>query len=182
MKKVRILKKKIVIGVLSVGVILSGIGIITSASINNDEKSVENLLTEQQATEIAEKAVNGTVIEMDLDEDDDQYVYEFEAKTSSGEAEVKINGVTGKVLDIKKNSFETVASDERASFPEYSKTLEQIDDQDYKVQKVTDNEGKRVLLLVDNNGKEQYKTIFIKKTNMLKIIDLDKGQIFSGII
>ncbi|KAA0566569.1 hypothetical protein F0342_00500 [Bacillus sp. CH30_1T] len=49
-------------------------------------------------------------------------------------------------------------------------------------QNVTDNEGKRVLLLIDKNGVEQYKTIFIKNTSRLKIIKINEGQIFNEIL
>ncbi|MUK90819.1 hypothetical protein GMD78_20935 [Ornithinibacillus sp. L9] len=52
----------------------------------------------------------------------------------------------------------------------------------YKQNKVTDNNGKRVLLILDDNGEKEYKTIFIKDTNCLKIIDLDDGEIYNEII
>jgi len=58
-----------------------------------------NFISKQQAIEIAEEAVNGTVTEVELDEDDNQYVYELELKTSQSEAEVEVDAVTGKVLD-----------------------------------------------------------------------------------
>lgn len=185
------MKNKFLIGALSVGVILGGFG-VASASItndkeskNNDKESKENLLTEQEATEIAEKTVDGIVVDMDLDEDDGQYIYEFDLETSSGEAEVEIDAVTGKVLESineSVESIETVQNDEWTSLPESNKIKEIIDNQEYNVQTVTDNEGKRVLLFVDNKGVEQYKTIFIKNINRLKIIDLNNGQIFNGII
>ncbi|MDQ0270854.1 PepSY domain-containing protein [Cytobacillus purgationiresistens] len=62
--------------------------------------SSKDLLPEQEALKIAEKAVNGKVVEMKLDKDDGLAVYEFELKTDRGEAEVEINAVTGEVLDL----------------------------------------------------------------------------------
>ncbi|WP_339226741.1 PepSY domain-containing protein [Oceanobacillus sp. FSL K6-2867] len=59
----------------------------------------DNFISKQQAIEIAEKAVKGTVTEVELDEDDNQYVYELELDTNQGEAEVEVDGATGKVLD-----------------------------------------------------------------------------------
>ncbi|MEH7523961.1 PepSY domain-containing protein [Bacillus sp. JJ1503] len=59
-----------------------------------------NYISIQKAIEIAEKEVNGEVSEINRDEDDDQLIYEVELKTSKGEAEVEIDAVTGKVLDV----------------------------------------------------------------------------------
>ncbi|MEH7123603.1 PepSY domain-containing protein [Bacillus sp. JJ1773] len=59
-----------------------------------------NFISIQKAIEIAEKEVNGKVIEINRDEDDNQLIYEVELKTSKGEAEVEIDAVTGKVLDV----------------------------------------------------------------------------------
>ncbi|MFF3099879.1 hypothetical protein [Viridibacillus arvi] len=80
-------------------------------------------------------------------------------------------------------SKEKTNHEEWTSLPEYNYIIEQIDNKDYNFQTVTDNEGKRVLLLIDKNGVEQYKTIFIKNTSRLKIIKLDgEGQIFNEIL
>ncbi|EMA6344082.1 hypothetical protein ACO11K_003923 [Bacillus cytotoxicus] len=68
-----------------------------------------------------------------------------------------------------------------ASLPEYNKIVEQIGNEDYNFQTVTDNEGKRVLHILDKDGQKQYKTIFIKNTNRLKIIKINGGgMIFNG--
>lgn len=70
-----------------------------------------------------------------------------------------------------------------ASLPELSIIMQQIDNEDYNFQTVTDNEGKRILLLVDDDGTEQYKSIFIKKTKRLKIIDIaNDREIFNDLI
>lgn len=80
-------------------------------------------------------------------------------------------------------SKEKTNHEEWTSLPEYNYIIEQIDNKEYNFQTVTDNEGKRVLLLIDKNGVEQYKTIFIKNTSRLKIIKLDgEGQIFNEIL
>lgn len=78
---------------------------------------------------------------------------------------------------------ENVSQDEWASLPEYNKIIEQIGDQDITFEMVTDNEGKRVLNILDKTGSIQYKSIFIKKTNRLKIINVHgDGQIFNDIL
>ncbi|MGG0642475.1 hypothetical protein ABE021_00840 [Sporosarcina gallistercoris] len=45
---------------------------------------------------------------------------------------------------------------------------------------VSDNYNNRTILLKDANGREQFRSIYVKRTNMLKIINLKGGQIFYG--
>jgi len=77
---------------------------------NDDDRdqvvSDQSLITHQKAIEIAEKAVNGKVTEINLDEDDNQYHYELELKTNKGEAEVELDAVTGKVLELEIDDLE----------------------------------------------------------------------------
>jgi hypothetical protein len=84
--------------------------------------------------------------------------------------------------DKNNQTKESVNHEEWSSFPEYKNIIEQINNKDYSFQTVTDNEGERVLLLIDKNGVEQYKTIFIKNTSRLKIIKINEGQIFNEIL
>ncbi|MGM0829059.1 MAG: hypothetical protein ACQEU4_12600 [Bacillota bacterium] len=84
--------------------------------------------------------------------------------------------------NVQNQTTESVNHEEWSSFPEYKNIIEQINNKDYSFQTVTDNEGERVLLLIDKNGVEQYKTIFIKNTNRLKIIKINEGQIFNEIL
>jgi uncharacterized membrane protein YkoI len=94
------MKNKMLIGVFSAAAILGG---ATTVGAETDDREQilqgNNLISEQQAIEIAEEAVNGTVTEVELDEDDNQYIYELELNTSQGEAEVEVDAVTGKVLE-----------------------------------------------------------------------------------
>lgn len=72
---------------------------------------------------------------------------------------------------------------EWASLPEYNKIMEQIDNKDIHFEQVTDTNDKRILYVIDENGTKQYKTIFIKNTNRLKIIQIkDDGQIFNDVL
>ena len=61
-----------------------------------------------------------------------------------------------------------------SSLPEYDKIIEQIGNEDYTFNKETDNDGKRVFL-IELNGEKQYKTVFFKNTNRLKIIKINGG-------
>ena len=60
----------------------------------------KNTISQADATAIAEKAVNGKVVEIEKDEDDGLIKYEVELNTDRGEAEVEIDASTGKVLDV----------------------------------------------------------------------------------
>ena len=55
-----------------------------------------NIISQADAIAIAEKAVNGKVVEIEIDEDDGFIKYEVELKTDRGEAEVEMNASTGK--------------------------------------------------------------------------------------
>src|SRR5699024_818403 len=75
--------------------------------------------------------------------------------------------------------LESLENDEYTSIKEYETLDKQINVQDYEIKVAEDNQNKRVLLFVDKDGQKQYKSIFVKKKNRLKIIDLNKGQIFN---
>ncbi|MFJ5766563.1 hypothetical protein ACIP9C_14510 [Lysinibacillus sp. NPDC093210] len=79
---------------------------------------------------------------------------------------------------------ENIDLSEWTSLPEYSKINEQIDNEDdIHFEKVTDTSDKRILLIIDENGTELFKSIFIKNTNRLKIINIkDGGQIFNEVL
>lgn len=68
-----------------------------SEEVNSNK---QNIISSKKAIEIAEKAVNGKVIEMDKDEDNGRLIYEFELRTSKGEADLDLDAITGKVLNV----------------------------------------------------------------------------------
>ena len=75
-------------------------------TINHDDDHIsplnnkQNMISQADATTIAEKEVNGKVVEIERDEDDGFYKYEVELRTDRGEVEVEIDAVTGKVLEV----------------------------------------------------------------------------------
>ncbi|WP_338473412.1 PepSY domain-containing protein (plasmid) [Niallia sp. XMNu-256] len=60
----------------------------------------KNIISQSDATAIAEKAVNGKVIEIEKDEDDGLVKYEIELQADRGEAEIEIDAKDGKILDV----------------------------------------------------------------------------------
>ena len=69
-------------------------------NLSNSNQNNKNIISQADATAIAEKAVNGKVVEIEKDEDDGLIKYDVELKTDRGEAEVEIDASTGKVLDV----------------------------------------------------------------------------------
>lgn len=67
-----------------------------------------------------------------------------------------------------------------SSLPEYNTLAAHVDLSALTPAVVSDNYNNRTILLKDANGREQYKSIYVKRTNMLKIINLKGGQIFYG--
>ncbi|AVR00309.1 hypothetical protein OBCHQ24_15270 [Oceanobacillus iheyensis] len=67
-------------------------------------------------------------------------------------------------------------------FLEYD-TLDDVAEADnFIAQIVEDNPHKRIILLKDDNGEPQFKSIFVKDTNRLKIINLHEGLEYNEII
>jgi len=70
-----------------------------------------------------------------------------------------------------------------ADFPEYETLVKEIDVDTLDAQIETDNPNKRVIIYADSDGRKQYKSIFIKKQDHLKIIHFDNdGEIFNEVI
>ncbi|KAB7671110.1 PepSY domain-containing protein [Bacillus sp. B1-b2] len=70
-------------------------------TINEENKSDNVMISEEEAKQIAVKEVNGTVQEVDLEEEDNQTYYEVELEdTNNREAKVQINAYTGEVNAI----------------------------------------------------------------------------------
>src|SRR5699024_3908484 len=67
-------------------------------------------------------------------------------------------------------------------YPESDILDEQVDSDDYQMQVVEDNENIRIIILKVANGQPQYKSIFVKDKNMVKVIGFDEELVFQGVI
>lgn len=63
-------------------------------------------------------------------------------------------------------------SDTIAKLPEYKALASKVNLSGYSAQIMEDNRGKRIVLFMDSNEKKKYKTIYIKQTGIIKIINL----------
>jgi len=59
----------------------------------------EDIISAEEAKEIALKEFDGTVTKIELDEDDGRFVYEIEVKNNNKEADFKIDAVTGDIYE-----------------------------------------------------------------------------------
>lgn len=63
-------------------------------------------------------------------------------------------------------------SDAIVKLPEYKELASKVNLSGYSAQIMEDNRGKRIVLFKDSNGQKKYKTIYIKQTGFVKIINL----------
>ncbi|WP_208591981.1 hypothetical protein [Gracilibacillus suaedae] len=68
------------------------------------------------------------------------------------------------------------------AYREYKTLTNKIDIGDLKAKVVENNSNKRVIVLKENGGQPVYKSVYLKDTNRLKIINLLGGLIFNEII
>ncbi|MEJ8776727.1 hypothetical protein [Pseudogracilibacillus sp. ICA-222130] len=75
---------------------------------------------------------------------------------------------------------ETPDTTETYQFEETKIIESKVDMNGLSMDVVEDNPYKRIMLIKDENGHKQYKTIYMKKKNFLKIIDLNGGMMYKG--
>ncbi|MEK3854161.1 hypothetical protein [Cytobacillus sp. FSL H8-0458] len=75
-----------------------------------------------------------------------------------------------------------ILTEDIQNFPEYDILDDIVDAEDFNAQVVENNNHKRIIFLKDDSAKLQFKSVFIKDTNRLQVIDLKGGLIFSQII
>lgn len=63
--------------------------------------------------------------------------------------------------------------------PESDKLQDITDGKDFDIEVVKDKDEKRILVLKDGDNNQQYKSIYIKNKDWLKVIEFDKGLIFN---
>lgn len=82
---------------------------------------------------------------------------------------------------IQSESAKNTELQDLASLPEFTVIDEKIGADSLEFEIVSNSPGKRILLL--NSGSKEYKSIFVKETKRLKIIDLDgEGLVFNDIL
>ena len=67
---------------------------------NNNKQKLENIISVEEAKNIAVSEIGGEVMEVELDEDDGRYEYELEIRTDRGEADITIDAESGEIVEI----------------------------------------------------------------------------------
>lgn len=76
-----------------------------------------------------------------------------------------------------------LSEEEAAKLPEYNIIRKQIGDGSYKIVIIANNEETRILHFLNVQGELQYKSVFVKETNRLKIINTKgEGIVFNQVI
>lgn len=73
----------------------------------------------------------------------------------------------------------TTSADEQ-QYEEFLRINDHINIEDYYADVVEDNRHKRVVLFSDTSNHKQYKSIYVKHKNLLKLIDFNDGLIYKG--
>lgn len=82
--------------------------------------------------------------------------------------------------EVKPDASLTKPANAISNLPEYKTLSAHVNLSTLTPVVVSDNYNNRTILLKDANGRGQFKSIYVKRTNMLKIINLKGGQIFYG--
>ncbi|HLR38785.1 MAG TPA: hypothetical protein VK068_00160 [Jeotgalicoccus sp.] len=87
-------------------------------------------------------------------------------------------------LEDDSNVEDTVTNnDDLEKFPEFDTIAEYIELDTYQGLVETDNKGNRIIIFKDENGNSEYKSIFVKNDNRLKIVKFkDDGLLYNEII
>lgn len=105
-----------------------------------------------------------------------QALSDTENDTNDNKSESNDNNTVEK---DKEGSKEQKQKSEIEEFTEYSILDKKLDMDNLSDEVVKDNDYKRIILLKDENGQPQYKSIYIKNKDRLKVIDLHGGLVYN---
>lgn len=88
---------------------------VDSDKSNYPQTANKNIISSEQAAKIAIKTVNGTVREIEQEIEHGKMQYKVELTTSSGEAKVRIDAESGKVVRVDKDDQKSVSEDNNKS-------------------------------------------------------------------
>lgn len=98
---------------------------------------------------------------------------------SEASSQAPVNVETDK--DVEKSADEVIA-DAIKDFPEYDVFVEELNMVDFTLRIVEDNQDKRIIIMIDAAGVEQYKSIYLKKTEHLKIVSFSDELLVNEVI
>ena len=158
--------KKIIAAVFG-AVLLLG---VTACSNSNDNAGQSNTgETNQTENQNDNQAVENEDTDMNTENDSEQSADESNNEADSNEDNGDNNN--------NDNEADDSIPSEIADFEEADQLAETIDNLgSLKPDIKTDNPNKRIILFSDDNGKKEYKSIYIKEKSRLKIVELNKDD------
>lgn len=87
--------------------------------------------------------------------------------------------------DVEESDQDTEATEQETELErlvEYSTLANHVDANGLHAQVVENNPHKRVIVLKDTHGQTQFKSIYVKDTSRLKIINHNEGLVYNGIL
>lgn len=160
--------------------IVGGIGGASVAGASALNSAEDPKVSAEKALQEVFAKVEGTVQEVELTFEEGRY-YEVEVESSRHEYEFTIDAASGEFLEEAPD--QETSPDNEASGPldatdyaEYAMIEKKVDTDLLTYHLATDNPGNRILFLLNADGEKQFKTIFLKNSRELEIIDLDNGK------
>lgn len=152
------------------------ISLFTAISLIGCNSSDSNEQTNLQEDHIQDEEI----ITQEEDEPNDGDVTEEDTTT----AEDGDDTVIEDEAEEKSNVTSTVNNDHLKDLAEYDMLSQHLDLDHYKGVIKTDNQGNRIILFETEDGHKEYKSIFIKHKNRLKIVHFDNEDnlLYNGII
>ncbi|HIS29449.1 MAG TPA: hypothetical protein IAA78_08290 [Candidatus Avamphibacillus intestinigallinarum] len=169
------MKKLLIAFVLILSVTLAACG-------NSDDKDTSNSENNDQDTTATEEQDNQDSVEKKEEKNADED--KAADKEDDSKADKEEDNSKSEKSDDKKSDDNSKEKSDLAQYDEYDVLNSKIKDIDsYPARVETDNPNTRVILFGEDNGQKDYKSIFVKRENRLKIIDLKKdNQIYNDII
>ncbi|WP_277587580.1 hypothetical protein [Psychrobacillus antarcticus] len=88
-----------------------------------------------------------------------------------------------KETETEKSPIVKKENEELNDLPEYDLLAQYIDLSTYEADVESDNKGTRVIFFENEEGQKEYKSIFVKGANHLKLVSLDEdGLIYDDVI
>jgi len=158
-----------VIKMKKIMLVFASILLMILVACGNDDQNSEQGIDQNSTSEEEQTTENN-------DSADDTEVDESDDEDNESEDTEEDND------DSDQESDEADDNKEHADFEEYSVVEEHIDLDKYDMDVEEDNSHKRIILYKDDNNKKDYKSIYLKDKNRLKIIEFDNGEIYNDVI
>lgn len=158
---------------------VGGASIVGASMLSSSE---EPEVSAEQALQEAIAKTDGVVREVELTSEEEKNYYEIGVESTESGYDFMVDATSGEFLKEEPDQQPAVDNEfnktsEAADYEEYNVIEEKVETDNLTYYLSTDNQGNRILFLLDENGVKQFKTIFLKYNEELKIINLSNGDL-----